>query len=197
VLTKDCEVREPDHGGMRVTGTELCRREIPPTTEAFRASIRHRLVPRAQENYPDHRATPKQWRRGESAAAMGLSLRGGALKSYRRRGHGWVGRGVVTAPSALIIWVNPQRPSESCAGRGGEVRPRRATSAEETTATQRPVKWPHRSAEPHRWCARGAISSRLTTRARLAASGQAHSGQINVGRAVAIRRWAKMNTPAQ
>jgi hypothetical protein len=32
----------------------------------------------------------------------GLSPCGGALRSYRRRGHGWVGRGVVTAPSAHI-----------------------------------------------------------------------------------------------
>jgi hypothetical protein len=45
---------------------------------------------------------------------------------------------------------------------------------------------------PHHLRARGAISSRLTTRARLAAS-----EQTNVGRAVVIQRWAKMNTPAQ
>ena len=60
-----------------------------------------------------------------------------------------------------------------------------------------PTVWTHQSMAPHRLRARGAISSRLTTRARLAASGQARSRQTNVGRAVVIRRWAKMNTPAQ
>jgi hypothetical protein len=44
-----------------------------------------------------------------------------------------------------LYWSTPNDPSESCAGRGGEVRPRRATFAEETTATQRLVKRPHRS----------------------------------------------------
>jgi hypothetical protein len=37
----------------------------------------------------------------------GLSPRDGALRSYRRRGHGWVGRGVITAPSAHIYMGQP------------------------------------------------------------------------------------------
>jgi hypothetical protein len=47
VLTTDCAVQEPNHGGMRVTGTGLLQRGIPSTSEAFRAPIRHRHVSRA------------------------------------------------------------------------------------------------------------------------------------------------------
>jgi hypothetical protein len=53
VLTTDCVVQEPDHGGMQVTRTGPLQRGILSMSEAFRAPIRHGHVPRAQANHPD------------------------------------------------------------------------------------------------------------------------------------------------